>query len=642
MTNDEKRGLPRGIGWGIFALAAIFVISVAVSLFNVSHRTSRVVGENLEQFKNGVEDLKNFDTKGAEDKFSSVGGGIKNLNDALGKLGFLFSGAGEAVSGFQEFADRALVLTREVDFFKANFLSKFFGGGGTELLEHAENARSALSEIDSKSRNLVSLAQKFGGGEYFIGDFYLPLQIEAGGFLKFLDNLLAKLKSDSGINLILMFQNPSEMRPTGGFFGSYAEVFIKDGELKSVDVHDINEVDRTITAKVIPPKPLQLITTSWRSADSNWFFDFPASAKKAMDFFESSGLYSGKKSFDAAIAVSPKVITDILSLTGPVELKSRNVVLNSENFLVEIQKIVQDGQAANVTYPKGVLKELADAVLSRLPALGDEQKGAFWKVVGDWISNKDTMVYFKDAGLADFARNYDADGEIYKLSNDFNGDYLAIVDANIGGGKSDLYIKQDVRLESQINLDGTVGNHLIIDRIHEGNKSKYWWYKVLNQDYLQIYLPRSAELTNFKGGLEKKIVPPLDYAKNGYVADPLVLAIESSTEKVFNYPALEVRKDGDKKVFSTWTRTKSGEKSEVIFDYSFRTNLLPADGQGYQFVFEKQAGTKRNYKFQISAPVGFRFRENSLPVFTYESVSTATSTSVLPGRLIFDLTLEKI
>ena len=63
----------------------------------------------------------------------------------------------------------------------------------------------------------------------------------------------------------------------------------------------------------------------------------------------------------------------------------------------------------------------------------------------------------------------------------------------------------------------------------------------------------------------------------------------------------------------------------------------------YQFVFEKQAGTSatlsaganRNYKFEINAPVGFRFRENGLPVFTYESDDT-------PGRLILNLILEKI
>ena len=128
----------------------------------------------------------------------------------------------------------------------------------------------------------------------------------------------------------------------------------------------------------------------------------------------------------------------------------------------------------------------------------------------------------------------------------------------------------------------------------------------------------------------------VNYAKNGYVADPLVAVIESSTEKVFNYPAVTMHEENDRRVFATWSKKIApGEKTEIIFDYSHRLFLAPADGTKYQFVFEKQPGTTRHYKFEISAPVGFKFKENNLPIYEYESDDP-------PGRVIINLTLERI
>jgi predicted lipoprotein with Yx(FWY)xxD motif len=61
----------------------------------------------------------------------------------------------------------------------------------------------------------------------------------------------------------------------------------------------------------------------------------------------------------------------------------------------------------------------------------------------------------------------------------------------------------------------------------------------------------------------------------------------------------------------------------------------PRDGGTYAVVLEKQAGASGKYHIEVSAPVGFRWKENGLPVFEYE-------TDNLPGRLVLDLTFEKV
>ena len=56
--------------------------------------------------------------------------------------------------------------------------------------------------------------------------------------------------------------------------------------------------------------------------------------------------------FDAAIAVSPKVVQDLLSSDGPITVSSTKTTFTADNFLVQVQKIVQAGQASSATYPK--------------------------------------------------------------------------------------------------------------------------------------------------------------------------------------------------------------------------------------------------------------------------------------------------
>jgi len=83
------------------------------------------------------------------------------------------------------------------------------------------------------------------------------------------------------------------------------------------------------------------------------------------------------------------------------------------------------------------------------------------------------------------------------------------------------------------------------------------------------------------------------------------------------------------------SRVSPGSSSTLSFDYNHRLFLPVGDGTVYQFVFEKQAGTRRHYVFEIDAPLGYVFAENGIASFTYESTST-------PGRLMFTLTLQKI
>jgi hypothetical protein len=253
----------------------------------------------------------------------------------------------------------------------------------------------------------------------------------------------------------------------------------------------------------------------------------------------------------------------------------------------------------------------------------------------NWIANKDVMAYFADPAFESFIKAYGAAGDEYRLPQNFNGDYLAVVNADINADKSEQYISQTVSYQATIGANGTLTAHVEIDRTHNGNRSPYWWYRTTNQDYLQLYVPAGTSLINEDGGIAKHVPSPINYARSGYSTDPLLGAIASDTAQIFAFPDVTARTDGDKEVFGLWTRVPAGQTTKAVFDYSHTLFTLPAPGVQYQFVFERQSGAGGEYKIEIDAPLGYVFAENGLASFMYDSTST-------PGRNTFILTLQKL
>src|SRR3990167_8904101 len=83
----------------------------------------------------------------------------------------------------------------------------------------------------------------------------------AGGFFGW---VFTWLGSEEPRRIAVLLQNPSELRPGGGFIGSYTELVIRKGSLESMEVRDINDPDRELTVKIIPPRPLQGLASRWR------------------------------------------------------------------------------------------------------------------------------------------------------------------------------------------------------------------------------------------------------------------------------------------------------------------------------------------------------------------------------------------
>jgi hypothetical protein len=329
--------------------------------------------------------------------------------------------------------------------------------------------------------------------------------------------------------------------------------------------------------------------------------------------------------------MTPQVLQSVLKITGPIELKKRGVTINSENVIYEIQRDIQDSRKEGEDLPKGVLGDLYEVLGGKWASLDNSKKVDLAGDFFSWIEKKDMMFYARDASLASFLDSVQATGKVAVLQPQQPHDYLAIVNANLGGEKTDLVMTQKVVLQSQLDVDGSVRNHLILERTHNGDDSNDPWHSATNLSYIRVLTPANSEL-EFAGGMDRPRVSSKTYAKSYGVDEDLKNLESTYVTNEINSRITNLIESG-KRGFAFWLSTPKGVVSTTTLDY---VHKLPSEihpGMVYEFTFEKQSGVKGEYQFEIVAPVGYRWRENKLAVFDYQSNDP-------PARVTFTLTLE--
>lgn len=307
-------------------------------------------------------------------------------------------------------------------------------GSGYYLFSYA---KSHKTEFAASSLNLFQKVSKI-----------LPLEADTKKELDVVNQLVQELtKQDNTVRVFMvLLQNNYELRPGGGFLGQYAVIKIKNGEIISTVVEDANLLDQRIknaNIKITPPWPLTKYSQikRWMLRDSNFSPDFPFNAAKAEYFYRLGG---GREKFNGVFAVNSDVFNHALDLTGPITIGNFGTFSSTDGALkleeaVEKNYLGEDVTAEAKEARKNVMKQIAAEMIKRLNNVGNIPKIA--EFAQSELRNKDIMLYFHDANLQSLVEGVHWDGGVTK---DWTGDYLMVVDANLGALKSDFYIKRSL------------------------------------------------------------------------------------------------------------------------------------------------------------------------------------------------------
>ena len=635
----------------LLATFSFFAFSRADDLKTVFAKSAASVAQN---FSVSADALRSFEPDKASLVLEENGKELTALNDIfkknfgqmltslLGNIVPAFKGAATLLGDVTSLNADLLSLTDKVAKLEQNGM-RDFQSDGAALVTSITDIHNLILSLNKKMEAMRNTTAEFKGISPLFGqlDGFL-----SGGYLKysgqiheldqFLGGVLALLQSGGEQHVALLFQNVAEVRPGGGFVGSYADLTIENGQLKNIDVHDIYDPDGQLDLKVVPPTEIKTMSRNWGARDANWFFDFPTSAKTILYFLENSKMYSEKGIiFDGVIGMNINVFQSILDVTGSIPLPDYNLVITSDNFLNEIQREVETGADKQAGEPKRILKVLAPLVLERLKGMVDWQVRSLVEALRRHIAQKDILIYMKNPAIANFVAKSAADGSVYQLPNGFWGNYLAVVDANIAGGKTDVHINQSVDARIDVDTNGNTFTDLSIVRTHTGNTQKDPWWRVTNKNFLQVFANPNSSLVSVAGNDVKNLFSTYNYDANGYLRLPELQNIEDTSVYSSIYRTWTMRAFG-KTVFGMWSFLPAGQTETIAVRYQTPGGDRPdvTAGSVYSFIYERQSGVRTKLEITFSAPLGFIWKESGTPIYTYTNDDP-------DGRVQFVLTLAK-
>lgn len=297
---------------------------------------------------------------------------------------------------------------------------------------------------------------------------------------------------------LVLLQNSDELRPTGGFLGTYGILEIANGEITRFDTHDIYHLDMPARdiLNIEPPGPIKkYLVPKWFMRDANWSPDWPTAAKQIDWFYKKeNALLSGKNQinnfngeFTGFIAITPKFITDLLSIAGPIEIEGVNYDQN--NFQEILQYRVEKG-FVNLGVPswqrKEVIGDIAKELKIRLFDLPLTQWKDLASVIIKNVNQKNIIFYASDANIERIIKDQGLGGEIKQPQ----GDFLMVVDANMGALKTDAVINRSLSYA----LEERDSNFLAKTTINYAHNGSPDWKTSIYKTYTRVYVPLGSKL----------------------------------------------------------------------------------------------------------------------------------------------------
>lgn len=399
--------------------------------------------------------------------------------------------------------------------------------------------------------------------------------------VEYADFLLAMLGESAPKRYLVLFQNNAELRPTGGFPGSYAIIRFNRGFLRELMVDDVYNIDGQARQLIIPPRELQHITANWGMRDANWFINFPDSARQIMKMYTE---IDGGLPVDGVLTITPTVIEKILAVTGPIELPAYGKTLTSDNFAAEIQGEIEYG--ANREQPKTILKDFVPQFITYLSQQNQEQWFKVIQILLEGLERKHILAYFNDPYLQKLAKANGLTGEIDQEQPQTPRDFLMITHSNIKGSKTDLVIDDFYNLTVDLKEDNSLLHSLEISRQHRGGQKDLGFYNRTNYDFLRVAVPADAELLEINGQTAVSFSPLVDYRSADYQEDEFLKKYE--TDSLQLKPNVRQFQEAGRQVWGFWLSLAPGEKKTVRLKY--KTSLVNSQSN-YLLLVQKQPGT---------------------------------------------------
>jgi len=376
---------------------------------------------------------------------------------------------------------------------------------------------------------------------------------------------------------LILFQNSNEIRPTGGFIGSYATVDIQNGKISSITIDDVYNPDGQIDLRDIRlPVPTvlgeALEEDRLHIRNANWNPDFTQSAQVISDlYFRVTG-----KDVDGVLAVDLNFVQEILRVTGPVYLTAFGEEISAENLYERSQYHSEFNFEAGSDQKRQFLTILGGKVLETLFALPQERMDELLNTANKLLEEKHLLISLPNNPLSVEMQKHGWDGGLAETA----GDYLYAVNANIGGTKANYFVQNEMKyLVSSQTRDGLLRSELKLTYKHTGEDNA--WPGGPYTNYVRVFTQNGSKLTNATLGR------PGELGEN--ILEDIVISSENS-----------------RTVFAQQIVLNPQEEVTLTLYYDLPESLSLRNGnESYNLYWQKQPGTEADLvSFTFEPPFG--------------------------------------
>ncbi|MFH1582746.1 MAG: DUF4012 domain-containing protein [Candidatus Falkowbacteria bacterium] len=527
--------------------------------FGQAANLARLAESNFNISINKIEEIK------SNNLISYLPLAISQLNDAEGLL-ISLQFLSKAVAGGANFGlsletlidgDKKFNFTKLSPEAKRNVLRKIFESA-PELNGIKADLDLAYIYLDqiSTSGILFALKNKISQVKMQINEVSLILEKAVP-----LSQMIPALAGyPSQVNYLVVLQNNDELRPTGGFLGTYGILKIKDGDIVNFDTHDIYHLDMPAQSKmnIQPPEPIKkYLNDKWYMRDANWSPDWPTAARTIDRFYqiESSFNQEAEKvpEFSGILAITPKLITDFLKITGPIIVEGQ--AYDENNFQDLLQYRVEKGyevQGVSKWQRKEVIGEISKKLKIKIFDLPPRKWSEIINIAIDNLTAKNLLFYLTDNQLENIAVANGWAGEI----KNYYGDYFMVVDANLAALKTDAVMSRSINYRATEGANGLLST-LTINYAHNGEID---WKTSAYKSYTRVYVPLGSQLIKISGYEAKQI---------------------------------DIGNEAGKTWFGFYLTVAPGEINNIILDYKLPLSIML--NNNYGLYIQKQPGKELGY-----------------------------------------------
>ena len=448
-----------------------------------------------------------------------------------------------------------------------------FGAGNLSVSQIQQYAQQASLKVEQLYWNWTRLEAVLNQGQVLSATSFVPQSwqnywqqsLKLKSQLPWVKQLLNHWPEIWGVEqpktYAVLFVNNYELRPGGGFIGSFALVKVKHGQLIKWQVYDVYDADGQLKGHVNPPEPIRqyLNEANWYLRDANWDPSL-SNTSLAVSWFLDKEL---NRSIDGLIVVDFHVLEKLWPLLDKRSLVGFDLSAADDSLFTYLQtEIESDFQPGDRT-KQTLLSLLFQQVWSQTQ--NQEISLNQWaKILVESVEGKHIQFFFP---LADNKQLMSA-GDItqfwdWQFDKQQWLDRVVISEANLGVNKVNYYLKRSWQDKLIINHQGQVRHQLTINYRNPSLADN----KLVGdyRAYQRLWLPKGSSLRQ-------------------------ISLTQAGQRQVLSWDQIDVDRQEQADVYGYFFVVPKNSQTQLTVDYVLPARLTPGE-TSYQIKYYKQPGT---------------------------------------------------